>query len=88
MYILYVIQNEKHLSFYIGITSNLQKRLQEHNKGLVFSTKSKRPWALVYCEGYRSREDAIERERKLKKHRTAWIRIKERIKNGLLSSST
>jgi putative endonuclease len=80
MHTLYVIQSKKHLSFYIGITSNLRKRLKEHNKGLVFSTKSKRPWVLIYCEGYRSREDAKERERKLKKHRTAWIRIKERIK--------
>ena len=84
MHILYVIQSKKHLSFYIGISSNLRKRLQEHNKGLVFSTKSKRPWVLVYCEGYRSREDAIERERKLKKQRTAWRRIKERIRNSLL----
>ena len=66
----------------------MRKRLQEHNKGLVFSTKSKRPWILIYCEGYRSREDAKERERKLKKHRTAWIRIKERIKNSLLLSPT
>jgi putative endonuclease len=84
MHILYVIQSKRNLSFYIGITADLRKRLKEHNKGLVFSTKSKRPWILVYCEGYRSREDAMERERKLKKQRTSWIRIKERIKNSLL----
>jgi len=88
MYILYVIQSKRCLSFYIGITSNLKKRLEGHNKGLVFSTKSKKPWILVYCEGYRSREDAIERERKLKKQRTAWRRIKERIKNSLLSEQS
>jgi len=84
MHILYVMQSKRDYSFYIGITSDLRKRLKEHNDGLVFSTKSKRPWALIYCEGYRSRKDAAERERKLKKHRTAWRRIKERIKNSIL----
>lgn len=84
MYILYVIQSKKYLSFYIGITTDLARRLKQHNEGLTPSTRAKRPWMLVYCEGYRSRRDAILREKQLKKHKTGWLRIKERIQNSIL----
>jgi len=85
MFILYVLQSKNDFSFYIGITSNIQRRFKEHNNGLSRSTKSKRPWVIIYCEIYRSRKDAIQRELKLKKHKNAWIKLKERIKNSILS---
>ncbi len=88
MYVLYVIQSKKDSSFYIGTTSSLQKRLEEHNKGFALSTKSKKPWVLIYCEVYRSKKDALEREKKLKKHKTGWVRLKERIKNSILSGQS
>ena len=83
MYILYLIQSKKDSSFYIGITNNLQRRIKEHNNGLSLSTKNKRPWALVYCEIYRSKKDVIKRERMLKKHKGGWLKLKERIKNSV-----
>jgi len=82
---LYLIQSKKDFSFYIGTTVDLKKRLREHNKGLSLSTKHKRPWILIYVEWYRSRKDALDRERRLKKHKTGWRKIKERIKNSILS---
>jgi len=85
MHTLYVIQSKKDFTFYIGITLNLQRRLAEHNDRKVFSTKHKSPWELIYCESYRSRKDAAAREQKLKQHKNAWYRIKERIKNSILS---
>jgi len=84
MHILYVIQSKKDLTFYIGITPNMQNRLEMHNRGKVFSTKSKTPWELVYCEIYRSKNDAANREQKLKNHGAGWYRLKSRIKNSIL----
>jgi len=85
MHILYLIQSVKDRSFYIGITDNLQRRFTEHNKGLSLATKYKRPWLLIYCEVYRSKTDAIIRERQLKKHKAGWNKLKERIKNSIFS---
>ena len=37
---------------YKGITGGLKNRTAEHNSGKVKSTKSHRPWKLIYCEAY------------------------------------
>jgi putative endonuclease len=51
---------------YVGHTSNLEKRLVEQNNGKSLSTRSKKPWKLVYKEEYPTRSEAISRERYLK----------------------
>ena len=84
-YYVYVLQSKKDLSFYIGFTSDIKRRLDEHNKGFSEYTKHKIPWVLIYCEIYRTRKDAAERELKLKVHGNAWVKLKERIKNSILS---
>jgi putative endonuclease len=85
---LYIIQSKKDFSFYIGITNNLQKRLKEHNQGLSPATRFKKPWILIYCEWYRSERDALRRERRLKRYKTAWRRVKERIRYSILSDQS
>jgi len=85
---LYVIQSKKDYSFYIGTADNLKKRFREHNQGLSLSTKYKKPWVTIYCEWYRSKKDALKRERQLKKHKTGWVKLKERIKNSILSEQS
>jgi putative endonuclease len=84
MHFLYLIQSKNDLTFYIGTTDNLKRRLDEHNKGLSLATKAKRPWILIYCEIYRSKKDALLREKKLKEHKSGWLRLKERIANSVL----
>ncbi|MFA5405160.1 MAG: GIY-YIG nuclease family protein, partial [Ignavibacteria bacterium] len=49
-----------------GQTSDIQKRLSEHNLGLCKSTKSRIPFELVYKEAYKTRGEAMNRERELK----------------------
>ena len=68
--------------FYTGYTKDLRKRLEEHNKGLVQSTKNRRPLKLVYYEGCLTQKDATQREKYLK---TAWGKryLKNRLKNYL-----
>ncbi len=63
---VYVLQSEKDGNWYTGSTSDLKKRLQEHNKGYNFSTKSRRPWKLIYYEASLNENDAKARERYLK----------------------
>lgn len=53
-------------NWYTGSTSDLKKRLQEHNKGYNFSTKNRRPWKLIYYEASLNENDAKARERYLK----------------------
>ena len=66
MYYVYILKSEKDGSLYIGYTSNLKKRFEEHNKGLSISTKYKRPYKLVFYEAFLNRIDAKDREVYLK----------------------
>jgi putative endonuclease len=83
MYYIYVLQSKKDKSVYIGYTNDLKKRFAEHNKGLCISTKSKRPFCLVYCEGYSSEIDARTRERRLKQFKNAYKELLKRINSCL-----
>lgn len=70
-YSVYIIQSQKDGNLYTGCTTNLRKRVEEHNCGKEFSTKSRRPFKLIYFEAIPSKEDAFKRERFLK---TGWGR--------------
>ena len=58
-YIVYILKSEKTGNSYVGHTSDLDKRLLEHNNGKSISTRSRRPWVLVYKEEYETRVEAI-----------------------------
>ena len=62
----YVLEGKKDGKQYIGYTSNLRRRLEEHRKGLSFSTKFRLPFKLIYFEGCLNQEDAKRRENYLK----------------------
>ena len=66
MYYIYILQSQKNHSFYIGYTNNLLKRIQRHNKGYNKSTKTGRPWILMYKENFRTRSEAMAREKEIK----------------------
>ena len=63
---VYVIQSSKDFRLYVGMTRNVEKRIEEHNKGLTPSTQFYRPWKLVYLEEYPDRISARNREKYLK----------------------
>ena len=67
MYFVYILQSIVDRSFYIGYTSNIVNRLNEHNYGRTRYTKLKRPWMLIYKEEYKMRSEALKREKYLKK---------------------
>lgn len=78
-YYVYVLQSEKDSNFYVGYTSDVNRRVEEHNDGKVPSTKDRRPLKLIYWEGCLNQQDATRREKYLK---TAWGKryIKNRLK--------
>ena len=65
-YYVYILQSMKNDNLYVGYTSDLRKRLLEHNRGLNFSTKPYRPLQLIHYEAYRNEQDARRREKYLK----------------------
>ena len=66
MWFVYIIQSEFDGSFYVGYTSDLDKRLEAHNNGQSRYTRKKMPWKLVYNESFDTKTEALKRERKIK----------------------
>lgn len=52
MHYIYVLKSQKDGNLYIGCTSDIENRIQHHNNGKVFSTKSRRPFVLIFKEEY------------------------------------
>jgi len=72
----------KNNELYTGFTSDLKKRLQEHNHGLNFSTKRYIPWKVIYYEACLDKDDAVRRERYLKTTQGGRL-VKRRLKEYL-----
>jgi putative endonuclease len=83
MFYVYLIRSRKDGEFYIGSTNDLKRRLLEHNKGLIHSTKNRKPFNLVYYESYGAEEDARHREQNLKLRANAFNQLKMRISKSL-----
>ena len=66
MYYTYIIQSQKNGRFYIGSCHDIDIRIERHNAGATPSTKSGRPWKLVYSESYETNSEALKREREIK----------------------
>lgn len=65
-YYVYVLKSKKDKKNYVGYTENLKLRFEQHSKGLVTSTKNRRPLVIIYYEACLSRTDATHREKYLK----------------------
>lgn len=83
MFYLYILKSKKDNNLYIGSTSDLRKRLMEHNMKKVPSTKSRVPFELRYYESFSSEADARKREHSLKKDGKALAQLKKRISESL-----
>jgi putative endonuclease len=64
---VYILRSLACDRIYIGSTSNIQRRLSEHNDGRTISTKKFRPWRIIYSELYVTKKEALIREKQLKK---------------------
>jgi putative endonuclease len=50
MVVVYAIWSELRNRIYVGMTTDLVRRVKEHNLGKTKSTKPFRPWKLIYTE--------------------------------------
>ena len=82
MYYTYILQSDKDGIFYIGFTKYLKQRFNEHGKGMVESTKNRRPLNLIYYEACLSQKDATKRERYFKTYHGRMF-IKKRLESYL-----
>jgi putative endonuclease len=73
MYFVYIMTNPTK-TLYVGVTSNLLRRVREHKTSIAsgFTAKCKLN-RLVYFERFRDADNAIEREKRIK----GWLRIKK-----------
>ena len=72
-YYVYVLANKRNGTLYIGVTSNLKKRIWEHKNNVVVGfTKKYKVHTLVYFEQTNNVTAAIERERRLKNWKRKW----------------
>lgn len=51
----------------MGSSENFENRLQLHNSGKIKSTKSNRPWKVVYFQNFQTMKEARHRELQIKK---------------------
>jgi len=70
MYYVYILKSIKHSRYYIGHSQDHIKRLSEHNRGKVRSTKAYIPWVIVYQEEYLTKSEAYKREMQIKSYKS------------------
>ncbi|OGR84137.1 MAG: hypothetical protein A2901_08960 [Elusimicrobia bacterium RIFCSPLOWO2_01_FULL_54_10] len=75
----YLLQSEKNGTFYLGWTSDVIRRVEEHNFGESTYTKTRGPWKLVGVEEFQDHESAKKRERTLKHNPKMLFLFKKRM---------
>ncbi len=83
MFFVYILLSGKDNLFYTGYTANLERRINDHNEGLVYSTKYRRPLKLIYFEACLNQQDATRREKYLKSG-NGKIYLRNRLRNSFL----
>ena len=73
MYYVYLLASSKHGTLYVGVTNDLVRRIHEHkSKAIAGFTSRYNVTHLVWFECYDDPENAIAREKELKKWRRDW----------------
>ena len=66
MFHVYAISSLSRNYIYVGLTSNLDKRLARHNSGYERTTKPYAPFTLIFSEAFATRLEARAKEKYLK----------------------
>ncbi|MBX2943853.1 MAG: GIY-YIG nuclease family protein [Cyclobacteriaceae bacterium] len=67
MWFVYIIKSIHHPFIYVGMTRNVDKRLESHNRGLNQSTQHNAPYDLVFFLAVKTAEKARELEKYFKR---------------------
>ena len=70
---VYIMSNKNRTTLYIGVTSNIEQRVKSHKKGVgsVFTSKYNLT-DLLYFERIMGMQNAIDREKQLKRWHKDW----------------
>ena len=73
MYYVYILASRRHGTLYIGVTNSLSKRMEQHRngEGSLF-VKTYGVYRLVYVEAFERSDEAIAREKQLKRWKRDW----------------
>jgi putative endonuclease len=70
---VYILASKRNGTLYVGVTSDLARRVYEHRSGIVEGfTRDYGVRTLVFAEFHQTMEDAIAREKRMKRWRRAW----------------
>lgn len=69
MYSVYILRNSQG-TYYVGYTSNLQERIARHNNGRSEFTSRYNEWELAHEEQFKSKSEAIKREKFIKSRKS------------------
>ncbi|MDO8929395.1 MAG: GIY-YIG nuclease family protein [Bacteroidota bacterium] len=83
---IYILYSETRDRYYIGSCADVNERLIRHNAGATTSTKSGRPWKVVYSETFSSKTEALKREIYLKRLKSR-VYLEDLIRKSLQGSS-
>lgn len=68
MYFVYSLMSENGKNWYVGITNDVKRRLEEHNSGKCIHTNKHRPWIIKSYTAFVNRDRAEKFETYLKSH--------------------
>lgn len=72
-YFVYILTSQRNGTLYVGVTSDLPRRIWEHREGLIDGfTKRYGVKKLVHYETFENVHDALHRETRLKKWKREW----------------
>jgi putative endonuclease len=71
MYTTYILYSTKLSKYYVGQTIDMERRLEEHNRGKTRFMASGMPWVLVFSREFNFRSEAVKLESFIKKRGAA-----------------
>lgn len=83
MYYVYVIVQDVTHNSYVGFSSDLRKRLKQHNAGVGAKRTRKGEWRVAYYEAFVNESEARTREQRLKQDGRAKHQLFKRIEKSL-----
>jgi len=66
MYFTYAIRSVIRNYTYVGLSNDIKRRFNQHNKGYNRTTKPYRPFVIIYTKEFKTRVEAREHEKYLK----------------------
>jgi putative endonuclease len=70
---VYILFSDIKDRYYIGSSANVKLRLHRHNAGATSSTKTGRPWKIVYTQEFNSKTEALKYEMYLKRMKSRTV---------------